>query len=55
MYKDLPKKEKKKGPMALSKKKSEQENKSLRDFIVKWMAETEDFAFTVSRIQFLLF
>ena len=53
MYKDLPKKEKKKGPMALSHKtKSEKENKSLRNFIVKWMAETEDFAFTVSRIQF---
>tara|TARA_B110000008_G_C16976270_1_gene566047 strand:- start:734 stop:3241 length:2508 start_codon:yes stop_codon:yes gene_type:complete len=42
-----------KGPMALShKNKSEDENKFLRNFIVKWMAETEDFAYSMSKIQF---
>ena len=45
--------EKKTGPMALSHKtKSEEENQFLRNFIVKWMAETEDFAYATSRIQF---
>ena len=45
--------EKKTGPMALSHKtKSDEENQFLRDFIVKWMAETEDFAYAISRIQF---
>jgi uncharacterized tellurite resistance protein B-like protein len=42
-----------KGPMALTHKtKSDEENQFLRDFIVKWMAETEDFAYAMSRIQF---
>ena len=45
--------EKKTGPMALSHKtKSEEENQFLRNFIVKWMAETEDFAYAMSKIQF---
>ena len=45
--------EKKTGPMALSHKtKSDKENQFLRDFIIKWMAETEDFAYAISRIQF---
>ena len=45
--------EKKTGPMALSHKtKSEEENQFLRNFIVKWMAETEDFAYAMSKMQF---
>ena len=45
--------EKKTGPMALSyKTRSEEENKFISGFIVKWMAETEDFAYAMSKIQF---
>lgn len=45
--------EKNTGPMALSHKtKSDEENQFLRNFIVKWMAETEDFAYAMSKIQF---
>ena len=45
--------EKKTGPMALSyKTRSEEENKFISNFIVKWMAETEDFAYAMSKIQF---